>query len=73
MLLRHAILLGCWATSSLLIGCAQVAPWQRGNLAKPAMTQDSDALQRSARAHVHDSREAATGGGAASGGGCGCY
>jgi len=56
-----------------LSGCTSVAPWERGNLAKPIMAPDPAPLQSSLRVHVYASREAA---GAATfgaaGGGCGC-
>ncbi|MDO9161840.1 MAG: DUF4266 domain-containing protein [Methylococcaceae bacterium] len=53
-------------------GCA-VAPWERGNLAKPQMALDPHPLQTELSGHSHGSREAAGAGGSASGGGCGCY
>ncbi len=56
-----------------LAGCAEVQPWERGVLAKPQMQSDRQSLQRAARTHVQNSREAATGGDVAAGGGCGCY
>jgi Domain of unknown function (DUF4266) len=56
-----------------LTGCANVQPWERGNLAKPQMALDPNPLQSSLRAHNYGSREAAAGGNAAQGGGCGCY
>jgi len=54
-------------------GCAEVAPWQRGALAKPHMALDPYPMQSTAQAHIYSSREAAAGGGAGEGGGCGCY
>lgn len=54
-------------------GCAAVAPWERGTLAKPHMALDPLPMQSTLRVHVHSSREAASMGGAAEGGGCGCY
>jgi hypothetical protein len=56
-----------------LAGCAQVAPWERGNLAKPHMALEPHPLQRAIREHTYMSREAAMGGSVAAGGGCGCY
>jgi hypothetical protein len=53
-------------------GCAAVAPWERGRLAKPHMALDPDPAQRALRAHVHATREAAAGGEVGAGGGCGC-
>jgi len=56
-----------------LHGCANVQPWERGNLAKPQMALDPHPLQSSLRAHNYGSREAGDSGNAAQGGGCGCY
>lgn len=56
-----------------LSGCAQVEPWERGNLAKPQMALDPHPMQSSLSTHVYNSREAASGGSSAEGGGCGCY
>jgi hypothetical protein len=63
---------------ALLLGtsvsaCAPVAPWQRGNLAKPQMALDTNPLLNSMREHIYGAREAAAGGSAGGGGGCGCY
>ncbi|MEQ1545208.1 DUF4266 domain-containing protein [Methyloglobulus sp.] len=58
---------------ALLVGCTAVQPWERGNLAKPQMALDPYPLQNALRAHNYGSREAAAGGNAAQGGGCGCY
>ena len=57
----------------LLTACTTVQPWERGNLAKPQMAMDPYPLQSALRAHNYGSREAAAGGNAAQGGGCGCY
>lgn len=59
--------------SLMIAACAQVQPWERGNLAKPQMALDPYPLQSALRAHNYGSREAAAGGNAAQGGGCGCY
>jgi hypothetical protein len=61
-----ALLLACGA------GCAPVQPWERGDLAKPQMALEPSPSTATMRAHVQTSREAATGGGSAEGGGCGC-
>jgi len=58
----------------ILSGCASVAPWERGILAKPEMALDPNPLQSYMRSHNFGSRESAastnaTGGG----GGCGCF
>jgi hypothetical protein len=54
-------------------GCAAVAPWERGRLAKPQMALDPDPAQRELREHTYRSREAAALSAAGRGGGCGCY
>lgn len=59
--------------SVLISGCAAVAPWERGNLAKPQMALEPNPGLRALRNHTYMSREAALAGGAAAGGGCGCY
>jgi hypothetical protein len=74
--------LGCracfWLTAGLCVGCfvsgcATVAPWERGTLAKAHMATDATPTQSALRAHVQVSREAAGAEGTAEGGGCGCY
>ena len=58
----------------IIVGCARVQPWERGNLAKPQMALDPYPMQSSLRFHNYGSREAASAAGNASqGGGCGCY
>ena len=57
----------------LLPGCASVAPWERGNLAKQHMAFDRDPAQTEMRSHAYSAREAAAAGNTGSGGGCGCY
>lgn len=54
-------------------GCVQVAPWERGTLAKPQMALELYPSQTAMREHTYGSREAATGGSSSGGGGCGCY
>ena len=54
-------------------GCAAVAPWERGHLAKSHMALEPNRAQRALRGHSDMSREAAIGGEAGGGGGCGCY
>ncbi|NOS75953.1 MAG: DUF4266 domain-containing protein [Methyloglobulus sp.] len=69
------IVLGICLCLNLLcvVACVPVQPWERGNLAKPQMALDPYPLQSALRAHNYGSREAAAGGNAAQGGGCGCY
>lgn len=52
--------------------CATVEPWQRGVLAKPEMALQPAPLLGELRDHVFVSREGASGGSGAEGGGCGC-
>jgi hypothetical protein len=61
------------ALALMLSGCASVEPWERGTLARPQMASDPHPLQSSLSTHVYNSREAASGGNSAGGGGCGCY
>ena len=65
-----ALLLGA---GFFLSACAPIAPWERGNLAKPHVALDPYPLQSAMRAHNYGAREAASGGTGSSGGGCGCY
>ena len=60
--------------SMTISGCGVVAPWERGNLAKPQMALDLTPLQNGMRSHIYTSREAAASSADSStGGGCGCY
>lgn len=57
----------------LLSGCGTLPqPWEKGILARPAMSFEGDALEARYIDHVYTSKEAATGGGAVGGAGCGC-
>lgn len=53
-------------------GCAVVKPWQRETLADSIMQPDRDPMGSGLIDHVYFSREAASGGRAVGGGGCGC-
>ena len=55
---------------TLLLTGAGLGAW--GDLAKPHMALDPDPGLSALRAHTFTSREAASGGGSAQGGGCGC-
>ena len=63
------LLLACSAS-----GCAfeKVQPWDRGDLARPEMSAEPVFLEAAMRDHTYVSKEAASGGGALAGGGCGC-
>jgi hypothetical protein len=59
----------------VLGGCATLAPpqpWEKGTLARPEMQFDPDPLDTRITQHIYASKEAATGGYGAGGGGCGC-
>jgi hypothetical protein len=47
-------------------------PWEKGTLARPEMQFDADPLDTKITQHIYTSKEAATGGYGAGGGGCGC-
>ncbi len=62
------------ASLLLLSACSSlgVKPWQRGELARPEMAMDADALDLSLDEHIYFSKEASSGGQGFAGGGCGC-
>ena len=73
--MRHRIpILALIAIAAALTGCASVGvqPWQRGNLAKPEMSLNTDPLTSSVDDHIYFSKEATSGGRDFAGGGCGC-
>ena len=49
-----------------------IKPWERGNLAKPAMTFGSDSMIDAIDDHVYFSKEGTSGGRSFGAGGCGC-
>jgi len=57
-------------------GCSSWEPWvkpyERANLADPIMNPARDAVSAGYTHHVFETREAARGASAVSGGGCGC-
>jgi Domain of unknown function (DUF4266) len=55
-----------------LTACADVKPWQKGDLARPEMAFDGDPLAARLEQHIYTSKEAAMGGYGVGGGGCGC-
>ncbi len=58
-----------------LAGCASLTPprpWEKGDLARPEMQLDADALDAKLEQHVYSSKEAVGGGYGVGGGGCGC-
>lgn len=57
----------------VLTGCAtQVAPWERGVLAREEMQLDADPVDAALDDHIYFSKEASSGGRGFGGGGCGC-
>jgi hypothetical protein len=58
-------------------GCGAIKPvaveaWEKGKLARPEMTFESDRLAEAFSEHIYFSKEAASGGNGVGGGGCGC-
>ncbi|HXB54055.1 MAG TPA: DUF4266 domain-containing protein [Vicinamibacteria bacterium] len=70
LLCRTVVLAGVMGLSAQ--GCATVQPWQRGRLADPCMTFDSDAGRVAYQTHWQEAREGAAGGFGVQSGGCGC-
>jgi hypothetical protein len=62
------------ALAATLCACAWAPPkpWEKGELARPAMQFDADRLEARVQEHVYQSKEAASGGFGVGGGGCGC-
>ena len=71
-MLRIIVVFAALAALFALPGCVTVHPYQREWLAHPSMDGSSEEGENAFRAHVHDSREGATGGHSSTGGGCGC-
>lgn len=72
MSLRTVRIILCAVTMLYVAGCAAVAPTQRGTLASPDMQFDADIGHARILLHTYSSKEAASGGQATGGGGCGC-
>jgi hypothetical protein len=70
--LKILIFAGSMLAGLAVSGCAEVKPWQRNILAKPAMQLDRDPMDTYVDEHIYFSKEAATGGRGIGGGGCGC-
>jgi hypothetical protein len=63
------------ALVAALAGCSSFKPpqpWEKGDLARPAMTLGGDPLTQRFDEHTYTSKEAASGGSGVGGGGCGC-
>ncbi|MBL6751811.1 MAG: DUF4266 domain-containing protein [Nevskia sp.] len=72
--MSRALRLAALAGAALLCtGCiSPPKPWEKGELAKPAMTMGRDPLGERFDQHIASSKEAASGGYGVGGGGCGC-
>jgi hypothetical protein len=73
--MHAARIASCLCAVLVLAGCANavhVQAWEKGNLARPDMRFDGDALDARFTQHVYTSKEAASGGASVGGGGCGC-
>lgn len=73
--MRALRLAGLLAACALLCACGgikPVSPWQKGVLARPEMTFETDRLENAYNEHTYFSKEAASGGAGVGGGGCGC-
>jgi hypothetical protein len=66
------ILLAACLPALVLSACAEVKPWQKGELARPAMQFEGDPLAARLAQHIYFSKESASGGYGVGGGGCGC-
>jgi len=68
---RIVVLIGL---SLPLAACSTIGvkPWQRDILARPEMALNAHPLDTAIDAHIYFSKEAAGGGRALGGGGCGC-
>ena len=60
------------ALALLLAGCVEVAPYQRGYLARPDIALDPTPGTAKALEKTYSAKEAASGGASVGGGGCGC-
>ena len=69
---RRAAVLGLAACLGACSAITPVQPWEKGVLAKPAMSFESDRLEAQFAEHTYSSKEAASGGSGVGGGGCGC-
>lgn len=69
---RGAWLLGAALLAGLGAGCATVAPYERGTLARSDMQLGGAQELAASEAHATEVREGSIGGLDAAGGGCGC-
>ena len=67
--------LGLLILACALGGCGTlqpVQPWEKGDLARPAMAFEGDRLDAAFVEHTYSSKEGVFGGASVGGGGCGC-
>jgi hypothetical protein len=71
--MKRRLIAAC-AVLAGLSGCAlqPVQPWEKGELARTDMLMQGDSLETRFNEHIYTSKEAASGGSAVGGGGCGC-
>ena len=62
----------CCFLGAVVVGCAPVKPWEKGDLARKVMAFEPDPLSSSFRRHVYQSKEGSSGGYGAAVGSCGC-
>jgi len=71
--MRDAVIkLACCALALGIAACANVAPYQRGYLARDDMSLDGNPGTAKALEKTYAAKEAASGGATVGGGGCGC-
>lgn len=72
--IRGVRLLTACALLGLLSACGTIGPkpWQKDLMARRDMQVNANAAQNAAEDHIYFSKEAASGGRTAAGGGCGC-
>ena len=72
---RHPLRAGLLAALLATAGCAglpPVQPWEKGHLARPEMSFETNGLESRYGEHVYASKESSSGGTGVGGGGCGC-
>lgn len=70
---RTVTVIGLLAATLACSGCFNPPrPWEKGELAKPAMKLGGDPLAERFEQHISASKAAASGGYGVGGGGCGC-
>jgi hypothetical protein len=72
--MKARLVIALCAAVAGLSGCAlpPVQPWEKGQLARQDMLIQGDGLATRFNEHIYASKEAASGGSAVGGGGCGC-